>query len=93
MFEIIEEEYNAFVEDMKKGETFCRYIDETAYEDEFSHNDIEVMQGCFMEKAKLWLHENKPGQYLVSGGWCVFVMTEEEAEKRGRIDYQRFLVK
>lgn len=38
MFEIIEEEYNTFIEDMTRGETFCRYIDESTYEDEFSHN-------------------------------------------------------
>lgn len=93
MFEIIEEEYNTFIEDMARGETFCRYINESAYEDEFSHNDISIMQDQFMKKARLWLHENKPGQYLVGGGWCVFVMTEEEAKKRGRINYHRFLVK
>ena len=92
MFEVIEDEYNTFIEDMARGETFCRYIDESTYEDEFSHNDIGIMQGQFMEKARLWLHENKPGKYLVSASWCVFVMTEEEAKKRNRLNYQLFLV-
>ena len=77
---------------MARGETFCHYINESAYEDEFSHDDINIMQDQFIKKARLWLHENKPGKYLVSGSWCVFVMTEEEAKKRNRHNYQRFLV-
>lgn len=92
MLEIIEKEYNTFVEDMERGETFCHYIDESAYEDEFSHNDIDIMQSKFIEKVRLWLHENKPAQYLVSSSWCVFVMTEDEAKKRNMNNYRHRLV-
>lgn len=92
MWQIIEDEYEYFLEDMKREETFCRYIDESDYEDEYSHNQIEECQHLFMEKIRDWLHKNKPGVYAVSNGWCVFVMTEEEAKKRNLWTYERHIV-
>ena len=93
MYQELEDEYELFLDDMKREETFCRYIDESEYEDEYSHNDIDNCQGKFIEKVKEWLHENKPNQYIVSSGWCVFVMTIEEAKKRNMKKWEHLIVK
>lgn len=93
MHEELEYEYNQFLEDMKRGETFCRYLDETEYEDEYSHNDIDDCQSKFIEKARAYLHEHFPSKYVISGGWCVFVMTIDEAKKRNIHHYENYLVK
>ena len=92
MWEELEQEFEYFLDDMKREETFCRYIDESDYEDNYSHNEIDDCQMEFIKKVKEWLHENKPGQYLVSSGWCVFVMTIEEAQKRNIIRYKEYIV-
>lgn len=83
MYEIIEEEYQQFLQDMRDGKpmVFGRYINESEYEDEYSHNDIEDAQAELVKKIKSYLHEHCPGKYVVSGGWCVFVMTPERARE------------
>ena len=81
MYQELEDEYELFLDDMKREETFCRYIDESEYEDEYSHNDIDEAQDKFIEKVREYLHENYPGKYVVSGGWCVFVMTPDRARE------------
>ena len=61
MYEIIEDEYNQFLQDMADGSMiFGRYIDESEYEDEYSHNDIDEAQDKFIEKVREYLHENYP---------------------------------
>ena len=92
MIEDLNYEYKMFLEDMKRNEPFCKYFDEDDYEDEYSHNEISEWQEKFMEKVKKYLHENKPGQYVVTGSWCIFVMTIEEAKKRNFIRVERYLV-
>lgn len=83
MYEIIECEYNQFLEDISSDlMTVGRYIDEDTYEDEYSHNDINAAQELLIEKITDYLLKNFPGKYIVSSGWCVFVMTLEEARKR-----------
>lgn len=85
MIEIVEEEYERFLLEMQesKGTMGCgSYIDESDYEDEYSHNDIEEAQTMFIKKVEEYLHENYPCQYIVSCGWCVFVMTPESARER-----------
>lgn len=83
MYEIIEEEYQQFLQDMRDGKpmVFGRYINESEYEDEYSHNDIEDAQAELVKKIRSYLHENCPGKYVVSGVWCVFVMTPERARE------------
>ena len=82
MYEILEDEYNQFLQDIADGSMiFGRYIDESEYEDEYSHNDINEAQDKFIEKVREYLHENYPGKYVVSGGWCVFVMTPDRARE------------
>src|SRR5699024_9042617 len=82
MCEELEYEDNLVLDDMKRGETVCRYLDEDEYKDESSHNEIDECQRRLSEKIEEYLRENKPGEYIVSTGWCVFVMTVEEAKKR-----------
>lgn len=80
--EIVEYEYEQFLNDMSDGSmTFGRYIDESDYEDEYSHNNIEEAKGLFIEKVKNYLHNNHPNKYVVSSGWCVFIMTPERARQ------------
>lgn len=93
MFEELEYEYNLFLEDMKNGETFCRYMDEDEYEDEYSHNEIYEYQEKLVNKIKEYLKKNKPNQYIVSSGWCVFVLTIDEAKKRNMCNYEDLIVK
>lgn len=91
--EILEYEYEIFLEDMKRGETFCQYVDESVYEDDYSHNVIEEAQDKFIEKTTKWLKENKPNQYIISDGWCVFIMTIEEANKRNLLNIEESIIK
>lgn len=91
--EILEYEYEIFLEDMKHGETFCQYVDESVYEDDYSHNVIEEAQDKFIEKTTKWLKENKPNQYIISDGWCVFIMTIEEANKRNLLNIEESIIK
>lgn len=93
MFEELEYEYNNFLEDMKNGDTFCRYMDEDEYEDEYSHNEIYEYQYKLLNKIKEYLKENKPSQYIVSCSWCVFVMTIDEAKKRNMRNYEDSIVR
>lgn len=93
MLKELEYEYEVFLDDMKRGESFCRYFDEDNYEDEYSHDEIDEWQSKFIDKITEYLHYNKPNQYVVTSGWCVFVMTVEEAEKRQMIGLDDCLVK
>lgn len=92
MLETVQDEFRIFLEDMERNETFCKYLDESEYEYDYSHSDIEYMQEKFIEKATEWLRKNKPGKYMISEGWCVFVMTEEEAKKRNIHNYEHLLI-
>lgn len=76
----IEYEYNQFLRDMKdNGFIFGRYMEEDEYEDEYSHNDIDEAMEILQEKIREYLHENRPGEFVVTTGFCVFVMTPERA--------------
>lgn len=52
MFEELEYEYSRFLNDMKRGESFCRYLDEDEYEDEYSHNEIGECQRNLRKRLK-----------------------------------------
>lgn len=88
MQEELDREFEIFLEDMKRGEVFCGYFDETDYECDYSHNEIDEWKSKFIDKVREWLHINKPGKYVVTSGWCVFVMTIEEAKKRRVFKYE-----
>lgn len=83
MYEELEYEFSEFKQSIDDGSlVFGRYFDEDEYEDEYSHNQIGEFQGKFIDKVKEYLHENAPNKYVVTSGWCVFVMTIDEAKKR-----------
>jgi hypothetical protein len=84
MEDIINEEYGIFIEDMDKGITFDRFLITDNYEDEYSHNEIAKAINTLASRMRKWLHENKPGKYIVSVSpdYCIFVMTVKEAQMR-----------
>ena len=88
----LEYEFQCFLEDMEHSETFGRYFEEDASEDDYSHNQIYESMGKLEEKIRQWLHQNKPGKYLVTSGWCVWVITKEEAQKRNMWNLNGLLV-
>ena len=78
----IEYEYNEFLKDINdSGFIFGAYMDETEYEDEYSHNATDEAMGVLQEKIRTYLHENRPGEFVVSSGWCVHVMTPDRARQ------------
>lgn len=82
MYFEIEEEYKQFLEDMKdSGFIFGAYMDEAEYEDEHSHNAIDEAMGILQEKIRVYLHENRPGEFVVISDWCVHVLTKERAKQ------------
>lgn len=83
MHEELNEEYNTFLEDIERGEPpIGRYVDVSWYEDEYSRLEISECQKAFMNKVKAWLHQHRPNQYVVSVGYCVFVMTIATAREK-----------
>lgn len=93
MKEELEYEFNCFLQDMEHGVTFGRYFDEDSYEYDYSHNQIDEYQEQFRRKVIEWLRKNEPGKYLVTPGYCIFVMTEEEARKRKLWDIEDSLIR
>lgn len=89
MEEIINEEYEIFLEDMDRGITFNRFLMVDDYEDEYSHNEIAEAMNILAYRMRKWLHENKPGKYIVSVSpdYCIFVMTVKEAQMRNVSTY------
>ncbi len=89
MEEIINEEYEIFLEDMDRGITFNRFLMVDDYEDNYSHNEIAEAMNTLASRIRQWLHENKPGKYIVSVSpdYCIFVMTVKEAQMRNVSTY------
>jgi len=84
MYEEMEEEFQQFLIDMEEAENamvFAQYMDEDDYEDDYGNNEIYECQEKFKKKVRDWLRENKPGRYIVTGGYNVSVMTLDEARK------------
>ena len=79
---VIKEEYDNFVSDMEQNKTFCTYMEEWEYEDEFSHNEIDDMRYEFENRIKEWLVANRNNQYYVLSGFNTIVSTENELIKR-----------
>ncbi len=78
----IEYEYNQFLNDVKdSGFIFGTYMDESEYEDEYSRNAIDEAMGILQEKIRAYLHENRPGEFVVSSGWCVHVMKPDRVRQ------------
>ena len=94
MYEELEYEFSEFKRSIDDGSlVFGRYFDEDDYEDEYSHNQIDEFQSKFIDKAKEYLHEKAPNKYVITSGWCVFVMTVDEAKKRKMLKINDYIVK
>lgn len=94
MYEELEYEFSDFKRSFDEGSlVFGRWFNEDEYEDEYSHNEIDKYQLKFIEKVKEYLHEKAPNKYVVTSGWCVFVMTIEEAQKRNMHNIEYHIVK
>lgn len=81
----IEPELDDLIDMLKnnKMETYkCNnFIDQTEYEDEYSHNEIDEIQEDFIKEAKNYLDKNYKGQYVIFSDWCVHIVTKEYYEK------------
>jgi len=74
-------EYKTFLEEIGDDFEIGRYLDESDYEDEYSHNDIDDAMGVLADKIRKYLHENHPNKFIVTTGWCIHVMTPERARQ------------
>lgn len=80
----IEEKYQHFLEDIKDSEfIFSAYMDETEYEDEYSHNSIGWAMEVLKNKITEYLHENRPGEFIVYSDWSIHVTKKDKAEEMG----------
>lgn len=79
---VIDQEYQRFLKEIKEPEyIFGYYMDETEYEDEHSHNAIYKAMEILKNKIIKYLHENRPGEFIVDTGWCIHVMTINKAKQ------------
>lgn len=44
---------------------------------------IDKMHGVLFDMTKEYLHQKHPGEYIVGIDWGVFVLSAEEARRRG----------
>jgi len=51
------------------------------YEDDYSHSEIDDAKVELIEKISNYLSLNRPGEFIVSDGWCVLVMTPDRARE------------
>lgn len=78
----IELEYNNFLTDMKNPAFLSgTYIEEDEYEDKYSHNSIDEAIEILEEKIREYLHENRPGEFVLISGWNIRIVKIEEARK------------
>ncbi|EOT29464.1 hypothetical protein C805_00047 [Eubacterium sp. 14-2] len=78
----IDEEFEQFLQDIKdSGYIFGAYMDESEYEDDYSHNIIGEAMGILQKKIKEYLHKNRPGEFVVISDWCVHVLTKDRAKQ------------
>lgn len=78
----IEEEYKQFLSDISDSAfVFGRYMDEDEYIDDYSMDEIEIASDKLLGRIMAYLHEHRPGEFVVTSGWCIFVMTPERARQ------------
>ena len=94
MYEELEYEFSEFKQSIDDGSlVFGKYFDEDEYEDEYSHNQIGEFQSKFINKVREYLHEKVPNKYVVINGWCVFVMSMDEAKKRNMPKIDDYIIR
>lgn len=78
----IEEEYQQFLEDINDSRfIFGAYMDEAEYEDEYSHKSIGRAMEVLENKITEYLHENRPGGFIVYSDWSIHVVKKDKAEE------------
>lgn len=78
----IEDEYQQFLEDIKgSGFIFGTYMDETEYEDDYSHNSIGNAMGILEKRIREYLHKNRPDEFVVYSDWSVHVIKKRKQKK------------
>ena len=83
----VSEEYLQFLHDIQdKGFLNGCYMDETEYDDEYSHNKIQEAMKALQDRIKEYLHKNMPGEFIVYSDWSVHVMKKEKAEEVGMME-------
>ena len=82
---IVREEYKRLIKEIEEGQpdVIHRDMEEDDFEDEFSHNAIDEMHGALLDMTKEYLHQKHSGEYIAGIDWGVFVLSAEEARKRG----------
>ena len=66
--------------------SFGRYLEEDVYKADYGDGEIDEAIRTLAEKIRDYLKRYAPGVYVVSTGWCVWVMTPTEARKRRMSD-------
>lgn len=80
----VSEEYLQFLCDIEDiGFLNGYYMDETEYDDEYSHNKIQEAMKVLQNRIKEYLHKNRPGEFVVYSDWSVHVIKKEKAEENG----------
>lgn len=83
----VSEEYLQFLYDIENtGFLNGCYMDETKYDDEYSHNKIQEAMGDLQNRIKEYLHKNRPKEFVVYSDWCVHVMKKEKAAEVGMME-------
>jgi len=94
MYDELMYEFDQFKKDFESGNfAFGKYFDEDDYSDDYSGNEIDEWTDKFIDIVTQYLRQHAPDKYLITSGWCVFVMTIEEAQKRDIIGWERFVVR
>ena len=80
----VSEEYLQFLYDVEDvGFLNGCYMDETEYDDEYSHNKIQEAMRALQNRIEEYLHEKRSGEFIVYSDWSVHVMEKEKAEEIG----------
>ncbi len=75
-------EYGKFLKNINdSGFVSGIYMDESEYEEEYSHNAINEAMGKMQKKIRDYLHKNRPGEFIVLSDWCVHVLTIDRAKQ------------
>lgn len=75
--------FNRFLSEIQDPNfTINSYLDEREYEDEYGKNKIEEAMCILTEKISEYLVKNRPNEFVLTSGWCIYVMTLDEARKR-----------
>ena len=79
--DIIEEELNSLKnlveKDLLLKDKSNNFLEDYLYEDDFSHNEISIMQNLFIKSAKEYLDKNYNKEYCIFKDWCVHICTKE----------------